>query len=112
MKTLLTAFVLVGAMTLTAQTAKVVQLSPEDAATAKALHDEQLALDKKRDALELRIKRKYIAEVYPTRASACVVPPGGSCIPPPLPPPTAEEQKIADNAYDLKPGWGWGFEYS
>lgn len=56
------AIVILGcSMVAAAQTAKVVQLSPEDAKEAKTLHDEQDNLTARMNAFHDRIQRKYLA---------------------------------------------------
>lgn len=42
------------------QTAKVIQLSPDDAKQAKALYDEQIALDKRKAAFEELVRTRYL----------------------------------------------------
>ena len=73
----------------TAQTAKVVALSPADAKEAADLHAQKAAIEAKMWSLESRIRRK----LYPPWAT-CI--PGQTCFP----------------MYSLPPPWSCGFEYS
>ena len=54
-----------------AQNAKVIQLSPEDAAQAKALADEQKALDEKTAAFREAVKQKYLVTTERKEAGDC-----------------------------------------
>lgn len=74
-----------------AQTAKVIQLSPEDSVTAKSLQDEQTALDKRVADFHDRIVKNYL-----------------------LVPGAAKQSNIwYGSSYPYKPGWVTGlFEYS
>lgn len=63
MKRLVTVFAsLVFAGCLQAQTAKVIQLSPEDAAQAKALYAQKADIEKQIAGLEQKITTKYLAK--------------------------------------------------
>lgn len=55
----------------TAQTAKVVQLSTEDAAQAKALAEEQKALDEKIVAFRESIEQKYLVTTEEKERGSC-----------------------------------------
>lgn len=109
MKYLLLSAVFLAA-TLHAQTAKVIQLSPEDAAQAKSLHEQKEALDKKIADLQQKIHDNYLSvEVqYPT--TACIAfNRAETCIPRK---PTPAEEKAA-RGLGPKKGWESGkFEYS
>jgi hypothetical protein len=62
MKKLITVGILFIAVTLNAQTAKVIELSADDAKEAKALHEAQLDLDSKVLALHTRILADYLTD--------------------------------------------------
>ena len=53
------------------QTAKVIQLSPEDAKQAQALADEQKALDEKTAAFREAVKQKYLVTTERKEAGDC-----------------------------------------
>jgi hypothetical protein len=60
MKAMFTAALLMGALSLNAQSAKVIQLSPEDAKQAKQLHDASEAAAKKESEFQDVIRERYL----------------------------------------------------
>jgi hypothetical protein len=94
MKLTLLSVLLLAATTLHAQTAKVIQLNPEDAALAKSLHEQKEALDKKIADFDDGVRKHYLLE-------------------------TKKEGNILTFAFcsngpcpTYKQGWSGGFEFS
>lgn len=103
--------VLFLAASLHAQTAKVIPLSPEDAALAKSLADQKAAIVQKMDELQKKITDKYLMEEKPGAATfgyviTCGISSNGLCTPTQTPP-----AKKGEHHSELKSGW-WNFEYS
>ncbi len=104
-----------------AQTAKVVQLSPADAAEAKSLYEQKAAIEKKIADLQERISHQYVSDekVYPTSiciSGVSVLHPDGTTTSFPSVPcttlkPTPEQEK-ASHYFTIKSGWENGFEFS
>ena len=94
----------------TAQTAKVVVLSQDDAAQAKNLYDQQKALDKAKADFEQKIYDKYLTvEKDQNEGITCFTSGNGFAQVKPCDPPAPE------NKYKVKvarEGWSGGFEYS
>lgn len=105
-----------------AQTAKVIELSAADAATAKQLHDERIALEDRESKFNQSIIDHYIMEKKPgsgtyTFSSISICSFNSNC-----PPETPAEKKkrlefdAADKRththLELRPGWSGMFEYS
>jgi hypothetical protein len=93
-------FLLILALPLHAQTAKVIQLSPADAAEAKALHAQRDAINKKIDDLQKKITDKYLSVEKPGSGNflsysgpvrLCMINAG-------CPPETPEEKKRTEEA--------------
>jgi hypothetical protein len=82
MKSALLCLLLIAAPML-AQTAKVVELKPEEAAEAKQLHDAADRAKKAADEFDAKIGERYVWSEGSTA-----------------------------NSYSLKPGWPYGFEFS
>lgn len=97
-------FSILAACSLSGQTAKVIQLSPEDAAQAKALHDEQTSLTQRQKDFDNKIEGIYTEVPIPTSGKA-----GQSCV---------YYDASGYNYYGIcgvstkKNGWNYGFEYS
>jgi hypothetical protein len=89
-------------LTVSAQTAKVVQLSPLDAEKARSLYEQRDRIDKEISDLEVQIGHQYISNMEPR--TGCVnynqdldsVP----C------------EKPKGKTFTLQPGWESGFEFS
>lgn len=112
MKLLLSVFLALPLL-VSAQTAKVVILSPEDAAQAKALYEEKAAVEKKIADLQAQISHKYISRelIFPTAACITLERADGTfpdCTPPK---PTAQQEK-ASHEWHILEGWNLGFEFS
>jgi len=73
------------------QTAKVIALSPEDAKQAKALDDEQKALNVKKEAFESHIRSQYLLRPHAQCFNGDFMDSKGRC---------------------SEVMWGWGFIYS
>lgn len=108
------------ALPLSAQTAKVIQLSDDDAKQAKYYHDAVAAAQLAEDIFRDKVKVQYTQEdqLWPT--AACVSsfsvnghpigqPADYNC--PPAKPLTPEEKKAATHR-EYKTGWLYGFDYS
>lgn len=89
-------------MVVSAQTAKVVQLTPDEAKQAKVLHDEQIALSKRQSDFDQAIAAKYTTEErkggWICIANGCTE---GS---------TKGTKQLVYR--DTKEGWNLGFVYS
>jgi hypothetical protein len=109
------AILLIAALPVLGQTAKVVQLSPEDATKAKQLYDAQLAAEKAYADFQVDIGNRYVshAVTWPTTACAVICPDGDCskaqlCTPPK---PTPEQEKNS-HGFLFNDGWTYGFEFS
>lgn len=97
-----------------AQNAKVVQLSPEHAAQAKALHDKEVALQKEKDDFTRMIQNKYLSEqredsqYIGSGSFVCVNSDSKivSCDPGKSEPPPKKVFRLV-----IQHGWEQGFEY-
>lgn len=111
---------------LSAQTAKVIALSPADSAEAKALYVQRDTINKKIEELQKKITDKYLSVEKPgpgmfgsgATNNGCVALFDGSGIPhPPCTKPTAAEKAAADKEYNSQhhleriPGWD-DFQFS
>jgi hypothetical protein len=103
MKFVLAFAVLVLAMCAGAQTAKVVQLKPEDAARAKALYAEKTRIEQEIADFRQHINDDYpeVGVTVPCSASVCM---GAGCVPPP--PPKVSCHRALDG------DWANGFDFS
>lgn len=90
-----------------AQTAKVIELSPDEAKEAVKLDQQRKALDLEEQNFRYNLAIHHkIAIEYPTTASFCIVPKGAlSCDAGPAPKPD-------HRAVEYKNDWSNGFEYS
>ena len=101
------------ALPVAAQVAKVIELSPEDAATAKSLFDQSYELAKRETAFREKIHDKYLTveKESGTLTSDCTKLTNQGFIEfapcnPPLPKPKATKVKVSAD------GWSYGYEYS
>ena len=96
------------------QTAKVVALSPEDAAKAKRLYDAKIAAEMAYAEFQQDIANRYVSHEVISPATACATIctqqscPSTSCTPPK---PTPEQEK-ASHSFQLNHGWWDGFNFS
>lgn len=114
---------------LAAQTAKVIALSPADAAEAKDLYAQRDAILKKIDDLHQKIADKYLSDVKPGPGglfsggyivSGCALTLQANGNVQPCPPPTAAEKKAEEDRkakeklqHHLERKYGWSsFEFS
>jgi hypothetical protein len=117
MKQLLYAICAGAALSLTihAQTAKVIALSPEDAAQAKSLYEQKAALEKKIADFQAKIDDKYTMVYHDYPTSACIqLCPNGVCPKTPCTdfPKVSEEDKKRAHVREHEFGWVGGFEFS
>lgn len=103
------------------QTAKVIALSPEDAAQAKSLYEQKAAIEKKIVDFQAKIDDKYTMVVHNYPTSACIT--GMSVthkdgteenlyVPPCVPLKVTPEQEKASHVREHEFGWQYGFEFS
>jgi hypothetical protein len=105
-----------GCVPVLAQTAKVVQLSPQDAIKAKQLYDAQVAAEKAYTDFRIDIGNRYVSHEVTSPATACavIVTPGqsidfsASCTPPKPTP----DQEAASHSFQFNQGWWEGFDFS
>lgn len=92
---------LMGAISLNAQTAKVIALSPEDAARTKDLYAQRDAINKKIEDNQQRIINKYLMEPKPGSGSLTVLSGSGLlfCSSSGCSPETAEEKSKREADY-------------
>jgi hypothetical protein len=90
-----------------AQTAKVIELTPDESKEDVALVQERKALDEKQQNFQYDVALHHkIALEYPTTASICILPSGAlSCDG--GPPPKTDHRNI-----EYKTGWEAGYEFS
>lgn len=74
------AVVLFVAASLRAQTAKVVQLSPEESTKAKTLYDQKAEIEKKIEALNDQIRTRYLTEPSGKSGYYCISTTGKACV--------------------------------
>ncbi len=105
MKSLVVVLLLAGfSLSALGQTAKVIQLSPEDAAQAKSLYAQQAAIQKKIDALNDKITTQYTSEAVPE--GNCIATAYGSWVF------SGPCSGMGAPTSSVKPGWENGFEFS
>jgi hypothetical protein len=86
-----------------AQTAKVIQLSPEDAAEAKSLYEQKAAIEQKIEAMEEKVATDYLEDkTKPAAYRYCVKFVGDTCV----------QGGPKDVHYPRRDGWESGFEFS
>lgn len=98
-----------------AQTAKVIALSPEDAAQVKSLYEQKAAIEKQLADLQKKIADKYTMVYHDYPTSACLqICPNGVCPNTPCTdfPKVTEEEKKAAHVRERAFGWEGGFEFS